>query len=340
MQTIDIICPVFREEAVIERFHKRLSAAIEDMGARYQVRILYVLDPSPDGTEEILAGISAQDASVEIMVMSRRFGHQAALIAGIELSRADAVVMLDSDLQHPPELINDLVSHWERGAEVVQAIRQDGTETGAFKRWTSRFFYHVLGKASGVQLAAGASDYRLLSRRVCEVVGQQLTEQNPFLRGLVSWVGFKTATVTYWPSARGGGRSKYTASTLVNFAINGIFSFSKLPLRVCIVLGFAMAALSFLVGFIQIALYLSGTLEVPGWASLFTAVSLIGGMQLFFFGVSGEYLGLIFDEVKARPRYLVDRHYRAGGILRPGRAQPSRWARKFQGETENNDYGT
>jgi polyisoprenyl-phosphate glycosyltransferase len=316
MRSIDVICPVFREEEVIGLFHERLSAALASLDQRYTIRILYVLDPSPDRTEVVLSTISANDPRVEVLVMSRRFGHQAALIAGIDHAGADAAIMLDSDLQHPPELIPRLVELWEEGADVVQAIRMDGTETGTMKRLTSRWFYRLFHKLGVVELPVGASDYRLLSKRVAEVVRAQLPEQNPFLRGLVGWLGFKVANVPFKPAPRARGRSNYRTSMLINFAINGICSFSKVPLRICIGLGLVVAGLSVLGGIGELVLYAFGGVEVPGWPSLIAALCFLGGIQLFFLGVIGEYVGLIFDEVKARPRYIVDRRYAAGSLAR------------------------
>jgi polyisoprenyl-phosphate glycosyltransferase len=316
MKALDIICPVFREEAVIDLFHERLSAALEPIGQRYDIRIIYVLDPSPDRTELALSAISARDPRVEVLVMSRRFGHQAALVAGMDESRADAAIMLDSDLQHPPELIPRFVELWEQGADIIQAIRQDGAEIGLVKRMTSRWFYKLFVKLGLVDLPVGASDFRLLSRRVVEIVRAQLPEQNPFLRGLVGWLGFKVASVPFTPAARAHGRSNYRASTLLNFALNGICSFSKVPLRFCIGFGLVVAGLSFLAGLSQLVLYALGGTEVPGWPSLIAALCFLGGIQLFFLGVIGEYVGLIFDEVKGRPRYLVDRRYAAGRPVR------------------------
>ena len=249
MRNLDIVCPVFREEEMIALFHRQLSAALEPLNQRYRIRIIYVLDPAPDRTEALLCSITAADPRVEVLVMSRRFGHQAALIAGIDCSRGDAVVMLDSDMQHPPELIPQLVDQWEHGADIVQMIRQDGSETRLLKRLTSRWFYHLLQKVGAVDLPAGASDYRLLSQRVAAVVRGQITERNPFLRGLVSWVGFNIVHLPFKPSPRQGGRSHYRSSTLINFALNGLCSFSKLPLRFCVGLGMAIAFLSFLAGF-------------------------------------------------------------------------------------------
>jgi polyisoprenyl-phosphate glycosyltransferase len=316
MRSLDVVCPVFREEEMIELFHRRLAAALQPLEQRYRIRIVYVLDPSPDKTEPLLRAISAHDPRVEVIVMSRRFGHQAALIAGIDRSRGDAVIMLDSDLQHPPELIAGIVEQWENGADIVQMVRQDGRETGLVKRLTSRWFYFVLQRVGAVDLPAGASDYRLLSQRVAEVVRAQITERNPFLRGLVSWVGFNIVHVPFVPSARPGGRSHYRPSTLMNFALNGICSFSKFPLRFCVGLGMAIAFLSFLGAFFEIVFYMLGTIEVPGWASLIAALCFLSGVQLFFLGVIGEYIGLIFDEVKGRPRYIADRRYVRGKLVR------------------------
>ena len=336
MPTIDVICPVYREEQVIALFHDRLSAALEPLAASYRFRILYVLDPSSDGTEMVLSMISAKDPRVEVLVMSRRFGHQAALVAGLDHSDADAAVMLDSDLQHPPELIARLVELWEQGAEIVQAVRMDGAETGTLKRLTSHGFYKLFLKLGVVDLPVGASDFRLVSRRVAEVIRAQLPEQNPFLRGLVSWVGFNIAHVPYKPAAREFGRSNYRASTLFTFALNGICSFSKLPLRFCSGLGLAVAVLSLLGGFAELLLYAVGGMEVPGWPSLIAALCFLGGIQLFFLGVIGEYVGLIFDEVKRRPRYIVDRRYSSGrfarceGAERVGSLQLGRGERRHQ----------
>jgi len=277
MHRINVICPVYREEEVIELFHERLSKALVELDQRYRIRITYVADPSPDRTETVLSGISARDERVEVLVMSRRFGHQAALVAGLERSDADAVIMLDSDLQHPPELIPRLVAEWQAGAEVVQTIRRDGPEITVLKRATSLWFYRILLWFRAIDLPVGASDYRLLSRRVVEVFRAELPEQNPFRRGLVAWVGYKVANVPFVPVARTVGRSNYRATTLINFALNGLCSFSKLPLRFCIGLGLAVSALSFIGGGVELVLYLMGTFKVPGWPSLIAALCFLGG---------------------------------------------------------------
>jgi polyisoprenyl-phosphate glycosyltransferase len=323
MQTVEIICPVFEEEETIQIFHTRLSCVVDKLSSQYTCRILYVLDPSSDRTESILAEISRVDPRVELLVMSRRFGHQLALIAGIDQCRGDAIIMLDSDLQHPPELITQLVQIWKDGADIVQCIRQGGTETNSIKRLMSLWFYKTFLKLGDVELPVGAADYRLLSDRVADVFRARIHEYRPFLRALVSWVGFKIVYVQFTPSRRERGISKYNTSSLINFALNGICSFSKVPLRICIALGCILAALSVLSAVLQLIIYYFSDIEVPGWASLFAAVSLIGGIQLFFLGVVGEYVGLIFDEVKHRPRYILDRHYQNGRLILARDGQPS-----------------
>jgi dolichol-phosphate mannosyltransferase len=315
MKSLCILCPVYREEAGIRAFHQRLQRALAPLRERYAVTTLYALDPSPDRTELELQALSAEDITVETLVMSRRFGHQAALLAGMDECRADALVMLDSDGQHPPELIPELVARWEAGADIVQTLREDAREAVWIRRATSRWFYKLLQRVGSVELKSGAADFRLLSRPVLEVFRRELRERNPFVRGLVSWVGFNICYIAFRPELRAAGGSNYRASTLLNFALQGIASFSKAPLRACAALGLVIALLSFLSGAAQLLMYFVRDVNVPGWASLFAALSFLGGVQLFFLGVIGEYVGLIFDEVKARPRYLMRHRYRGGQLL-------------------------
>lgn len=305
MKTVDVICPVFREQEAISLFHQRLIAVLDRHRDNYRFQVRYVLDPSGDGTEAILKEIAQADTRVEVLVMSRRFGHQAALIAGMDRSDAEAVIMLDSDLQHPPELISELIQRWAAGADIVQTVRQDQGEIHVLKRMTSRWFYQLFHKMGGVGLQVGAADYRLLSRHVVQIFRNEVREHNPFLRGLVGWVGFRVDYIPFVPAARVHGRSKYRLSTLLNFALNGICSFSKVPLRLCVGIGFILSILSIILGLTHVILYLTDAVYVPGWASLFSGIMFIGGIQLFFLGVLGEYISLIFDEVKNRPRYII-----------------------------------
>jgi dolichol-phosphate mannosyltransferase len=302
---LSIACPVYREAETIEHFHAALDAALAPLRTRYRIEVLYVLDPSPDDSEARLDRIARASPEVGVIVMSRRFGHQAALVAGIEHSEGQAVIMLDSDMQHPPELIPELVRHWEEGADIVQTLRQDDLSVPWFKRMTSRWFYQFLLKIGSIDLPPGAADYRLISARVARTLRDQLPERNPFLRGLFSWVGFNVRYVPFSTAQRYAGRSKYTFATLLGFALNGVFSFSKFPLRLCIGVGIVLALLSVLFTVVQIGMYMIGSDAVPGWASLFGAVGIIGGIQLLFLGMLGEYITIIFDEVKRRPRYVI-----------------------------------
>lgn len=311
MKKLQILCPVFREEEVILQFHARLKAAVAELGDRYTVAYIYAVDPSTDRTEEILMGLAAREPEVRVLVMSRRFGHQAALIAGIDVSDADALVMLDSDGQHPPELIPTLVERWENGAQIVQTLRRDGEETKFLKRTTSAMFYRLLSKIGSIELKGGAADYRLLDRKVVAVIRDQLQERNMFLRGLVAWIGYNIAFVEFEPLARLHGTSKYRSSVLFNFALQGISAFSKVPLRLCTIAGMIVSLLSIVMGTALVVAYMLGHRSVAGWASLMTFVSFLGGLQLFFMGIFGEYLGQIFDEVKRRPRYLIGRDSQA-----------------------------
>jgi glycosyltransferase involved in cell wall biosynthesis len=307
MKRVAIVCPVFREQEIIRSFHETLVANLGAVKDRYEFAIVYVVDPSPDNTASILKEIAEMSDNVTILVLSRRFGHQAALMAGLDAAgSADAVIMLDSDLQHPPSLIPVLLARWDDGADVVQAIREDTVRIPMLKRQTSSLFYRILYKMTSIELQRGAADFRLLDRRVVALFQTAIREKNPFIRGLVSWVGFTVAYVPFQCDPRPAGKSKYSVLALFNFALNGICSFSKMPLRLCIGAGFGIAILSFAGGIAQVLLYVfQSRIRVPGWASLFAAVSFLSGIQLIFLGVLGEYVSLIFDEVKNRPLYVV-----------------------------------
>ncbi|HXA21576.1 MAG TPA: glycosyltransferase family 2 protein [Acetobacteraceae bacterium] len=314
LQLIDIICPVFREERGIMAFHDRLVAVLDVLAGSYAFHIIYVVDPAGDRTEEVLAAIAARDRRVEVLVMSRRFGHQTCLMAGLDLSRGAAAIMLDSDQQHPPELIPVLLRNWEEGVEIVQTIRGETSETGLLKRLTSRWFYQLYRRLGSMDLPVGAADFRLLGQPVVQLFRTKLREQNPFLRGLVHWVGFNIRYVAFEPEARPFGRSAYRPLTLLKFALNGWCSFSKTPLRICVITGLALAVLAAIATVLQVFVYMSGHADVPGWLTLIVVTTFLGGVQLVFLGVIGEYVGLIFDEVKARPRYIVQQHYHSRDV--------------------------
>lgn len=337
MKHIQILCPVYREEEVILQFHERLRVAVAPLRANYELSFLYVMDPAPDTTESILGQLAVRDDEVEVLVMARRFGHQAALIAGMDASDADALIMLDSDGQHPPELIPELVERWTGGAQIVQTLRKDGLETGLLKRSTSAMFYRLLSRIGSIELRGGAADYRLLDRKVLDVFRDELRERNAFLRGLVAWVGFNVAFIEFEPLPRLHGASKYRPSILFNFALQGISSFSKTPLRLCTIAGIFISTASILAGLLMVIAYFNGATTMPGWATLMAFVSFLGGMQLFFMGIFGEYLGQVFDEVKARPRYLVAKRYGVGSTDASMQPIPNQKKHKNQSQQIHHD---
>ena len=304
--TIDIILPVYNEEEGLAVFHEALSTVLTSLSQRYAFRLIYVLDRSRDSSPAVLKGIASRGPRVMVLHLSRRFGHQMSLIAGLDHSDGDASILMDCDLQHPPQLIAKLLEKMEQGYDVVQAIRTYDPQVQASKQWTSHIFYKIQNWLSPIEIPDGAADFRLVSRKVREVFKTSIREQSQFLRGLFQWVGFHQATVEFVSPPRAAGITKYGFLRLLTFSIVGITSFSKVPLRVAAVLGFVISGLSALYGLFAIAEYLTGGHLPPGYTSLIVAVSFMGGLQLTVLGIIGEYLGAVFDEVKRRPLYIVD----------------------------------
>jgi glycosyltransferase involved in cell wall biosynthesis len=306
MKKIDIVLPVYNEASVIGEFHKKLNETLETLKDRYVFQAIYVLDKSSDNSLSVLKDVSARYANVQVIALSKRFGHQMSLVAGIDHATGDAVIMMDSDLEHPPAVIPQLLERYEKGFDVVYTVRTYNAKSSINKKLFSWFFYKLIRKFSGINVREGAADFRLISRKVADVFKNNIREQNQFLRGLFPWVGFNSTSVHFVSQQRQSGKSKYNPRRLVNFAILGIISFSKLPLRIAIVIGLLVSLLSILYGIwvIVFSIFFEHTPE--GWTSLFVVMSFIGGLQLFFMGVLGEYIGIIFDEVKRRPLYIVD----------------------------------
>lgn len=306
MRQIDIILPVYCEEAGIQLFDERLRSVLAALGPRYRFRILYVLDRSPDRTFEILREIALSHDDTVLIHLSSRFGHQASLLAGLDHSTGDAAIMMDSDLQHPPELIPLLLERFEQGFDVVQALRQYPPRTPFFKRLASGLFYRLQNFLSPVRLEPGCADFRLLSRKVVQVFQNQIRERSPFLRLLVAWAGFRTAYVPFVAAPRARGETQYTFRRLVAFFFDGILSFSRVPLRMAAIMGLLAAAAGLLYGAFLLYGYLRYQDYPRGYASLISVVLVLGGLQLVILGILGEYIGHILDEVKARPLYLID----------------------------------
>jgi glycosyltransferase involved in cell wall biosynthesis len=304
--TIDIILPVYNEEEGIAIFHEALSEVLNGLAARYLFRVIYVLDRSRDNSLAVLKNIAALDPRVTILHLSRRFGHQMSLIAGLDYCNGDASILMDCDMQHPPRLIPQFLERFEQGYDVVQAIRIYDAKIHAGKKWTSYLFYKIQNWLSPIEIPVGAADFRLISRKVRVVFQKSIREQNQFLRGLFQWVGFRRSTIEFISPPRHVGVTKYRIFNLLAFSLTGITSFSKVPLRAAAVLGFVISALSVLYGLFAIAVYLTVGHLPRGYTSLIVAISFVGGLELTVLGILGEYLGAIFDEVKRRPLYIVD----------------------------------
>ena len=306
LPTLTVICPVYNEEEVLEIFHDSLSRVLNQVSARYTWNILFVMDKSTDRSLEILRTLSKKDGRVKALALSRRFGHQMSLVAGIDHSDSDIIIMMDSDLQHPPELIPQMLDAYEKGNDVVYTIRKDSQELSFLKRFTSRNFYRVMEWLSSVSLGSGEADFRLISRRVALVFKEKIRERNQFLRGLFKWVGYNSCGIEYVPGERAAGSSKYNWSRMLNFASAGIISFSKKPLQFAIIIGLIFALIGLISGVFTLVNFFINRNLPSGWATLSILISIFGGFQLFFLGIMGEYIGAIFDEVKRRPLYLID----------------------------------
>ena len=306
LPSLQIVCPVYNEQEVIQLFHGALYSTLSTIENRYQWRILYVVDRSSDDTMKILKKFSEEDKRIQIISLSNRFGHQMSLVAGIDHCNSDAVIMMDSDLQHPPELIPELLNAFEQGNDVVYTIRKEPKDNSFFKRFGSNSFYRIMIWLSDVPLTPGEADYRLISRRVADIFKNNIRERNQFLRGLFSWVGFNRCGINYNPVDRIKGESKYDWSRMFQFASAGIISFSKKPLQYAILLGLFFSLLGLASGlYIFVTFFISDSIP-SGWTTLGVLVSIFSGIQLLFMGIIGEYIGAIFDEVKARPLYLIE----------------------------------
>jgi glycosyltransferase involved in cell wall biosynthesis len=307
MKTLDVICPVFNEAAVIGDFHHELRQQLDALQGRYQTRIIFVVDRSADGTEDVVQRLCASDPSLTAIVLSARFGHQMSLVAGMDHSNADWCVMMDCDLEHPPSVIPQLLEKGEQGFDVVYTVRQYAAEVSSLKRITSSLYYHFINGMTDLSVQDGSADFRLISGKVRDVFKHALREQNQFLRGLISWVGFRSTFVVFQSQTRKAGESKYRLRKLLRFAAVGIISFSRKPLRVAIYASLVTAALALLTLAYHLYAWVRYANLPPGWTTLALLISIIGSVQLLVLGIIGEYLGFIFEEVKRRPLYVVDR---------------------------------
>jgi glycosyltransferase involved in cell wall biosynthesis len=300
--TLSVVVPVFNEQEVLAEFHRRLGTVLDALNLRTQV--IYVNDGSTDGTLDAIRQLAEQDARVMLVDLSRNFGKEIALTAGLDHADADAVVVIDADLQDPPELIPELVDQWLDGYDVVYAKRTCRDGESAAKKLTAFLFYRLIQKMSRVRIPEDTGDFRLLSRRAVYAVCQ-MREQHRFMKGLFAWIGFPQKAVPYRRAPRHAGTTKWNYWKLWNFALEGITSFSCLPLKVATYAGLASAFGAFGYGVYTVLRTLVMGNPVPGYPSLLTAVMFLGGLQLLGIGVIGEYLARMFDESKQRPLYFL-----------------------------------
>jgi dolichol-phosphate mannosyltransferase len=301
--TIDfsVVVPVYEEEENVQELHRRLTRTMEALARPYEV--IFINDGSEDGTLEQLRAIQGDDPNVRILNLARNFGHQAAVTAGLDHAVGEAVIVMDGDLQDPPEVIPDLVARWREGYDVAYAVRTKRKES-RLKRAAYATFYRLLRNMSDTDLPLDSGDFSLMDRKVV-VALRRMPEHNRFVRGLRSWVGFNQIGVEYERDRRHEGRSKYGLRALMELATNGFVSFSKLPLRVATYFGMAVSMMAFLFGLLFVVLRLVTQIRPQGWTSIIVVVLFLGGVQLITVGIVGEYVGHILDEVRQRPSYIL-----------------------------------
>ena len=304
--TISIIAPCYNEEETIEPFLRRIEEILTQINEPYE--IVFINDGSRDNTLNVLLNAKQNFKNIRIINFSRNFGKEAALTAGLDKARGEAAIPIDVDLQDPPELIKELVAKWREGYDVVLAKRADRTSDSFAKRVSADLFYKLNGKISNVDIPNNVGDFRLMSKRVVEAL-KQLPENQRFMKGLFAWVGFKTIAIEYVREKREAGQSSFNGWKLWNFALDGITSFSTLPLRIWLYIGALVSFLSFLYGSFIILKTLIFGVDLPGYASLAVIMLFLGGIQLIGIGILGEYIGRIYSESKCRPSYIIEGEY-------------------------------
>jgi polyisoprenyl-phosphate glycosyltransferase len=299
---ISIIAPIFNESGNIPELHRRVTETLNAMGEEWE--LLFIDDGSTDGSTDMIRQLARQDPHVRPVIFARNFGHQIAVTAGLDYSRGQAVVIIDSDLQDPPEVIQDLVSKWREGYEVVYAVRAEREGETWFKLFTAKLFYRLIRKITDVAIPLDTGDFRLLDRKVVNVLNQ-MREHHRFLRGMSVWVGFRQVGVPYNRAARYAGETKYPLRKMLRFTSDAITSFSYFPLQLATYVGFLSAGISILAIPVVIFLRLTGSQAFIGQATTLIAVLFLGGVQLISLGILGEYIGRLFQEAKGRPLYIV-----------------------------------
>ena len=303
---ISIVCPFFNEENMVDLFMKEITAVVNELNKPFEV--VCVNDGSTDNTLAKLLQAKEDYPNMKIINFSRNFGKEAALTAGLDYAKGEMIIPIDADLQDPPELIKDFISYREKGYDVVVAKRVDRSNDSFAKKITAQLFYKFHNKISQTKIPDNVGDYRLITRRVLNAV-QKLPENQRFMKGIFAWVGFRTATVEYKRDNRKAGKTSFNGWKLWNFALDGITSFSNVPLRIWLYIGTLISFLTFLYASFIIVRTLIFGIDVPGYASLLTVILFLGGIQLVGIGALGEYMGRIYMESKRRPLYIVEDEY-------------------------------
>lgn len=301
---ISVVVPMYYEQDVVNECYKRLKKVMQTNKLNYE--LIFVNDGSKDNTLSILKQIAQCDSKVKIVSLSRNFGHQIAVTAGINKAKGDAIVVIDADLQDPPELIPNMIELWQEGYDVVYAKRKRRKGESKFKLLTAKMFYRILDKMTDINIPLDTGDFRLMDRRVANVFND-MKENNRFVRGMVSWIGFKQIPIEYERDERFAGETKYPLKKMIKFASDGIISFSAKPLKLVGMLGAfcVLASLAVFIYVIIVKLFMKSS-TIVGWASIMTVVTFLGGVQLLSVSVLGEYIGRIYDESKKRPLYVVE----------------------------------
>lgn len=299
---ISLIIPAYNEEGNIKPIYEKATKVLKDIN--YDYEIIFVNDGSLDNTEKHILDIKNVDKNVKLISFSRNFGHQAALIAGYNHCDGDVAITMDCDLQHPPELINDLIENWKRGFEIVHTKRIDKDQKNIFKKYFSKYYYKLFSYFSDIPIEEGSADFRLIDKKVVEKINN-LKEHEIFLRGMFYWFGFKSTFFEYLPNERFSGTTKYNLRKMIDFALSGMTSFSIIPLKLSTLAGFCFSGLSFIYMLYAIYSSLFTKSVISGWTSLLLSVLFLGGIQLIAIGVLGEYIGRIYMETKERPRYII-----------------------------------
>jgi glycosyltransferase involved in cell wall biosynthesis len=313
MKKISFVVPVFNEEENIHEFHRRLTQVMAPLP--YDYEILFIDDGSRDRTSLLIRELAEKDPHVQGYVFARNFGHQLALTCGLDQSTGDAVISMDGDLQHPPEMVPELLKKWEEGFEIVQTVRKATEDATWFKNITSRLYYKLINSMSEVRITPGGSDFRLMDRKAVDALNR-FRERARFIRGMVNNLGFRYTTLEFVAPPRFAGHSKFNLRKMLRFALDGITAFSRVPLRLALYVG-CIAGLGsiLLIGHVIYVKYIIQD-AVPGWTTLAAAEFFLGGVELIGIGIVGEYVGRIFDEVKQRPLYIIREH-----IVKSGNSQ-------------------